>query len=107
MISLSIHGVTKIASVDVNSSSEVLKSGWVTLQVATRDDTYDKNSKESWQSISMFFEDLETGVDSFKEQLDKAYFDWQQENTVLLKKVVEEELSDEIKAVHERHMDRS
>ena len=107
MISLTIHGITKIASVEANNSSEDLGSGWVTLQVATRNDTYDKNSRESWQTVTLFFEDLEKGIDSFKEQLDKAYFDWQQENTVLIKKVVEEELSDEIKAVHERHMDRS
>jgi len=90
MFSLSMHGVTEVASIDINNTSDVLKSGWVTLQVLTRDTTYDKNSKESQQAITMFFEDLEVGIDSFMEEMITAYDAWKQDNTVLRRKVVED-----------------
>ena len=80
MLSLSLHGVTKVASIGINSTSDVLKSGWVTLQVAVP--RIEKNSNESWQSITLFFEDLETGVDSFMEQLEAAYQSWQEDKRV-------------------------
>lgn len=83
MFSLSMHGVTEVASIDINSSSDVLKSGWVTLQVGTRDNTYDKNSKEHWEGITLFFEDLEPGIDSFMEELLTAYDKWKQEQAAI------------------------
>lgn len=86
MFSLSMHGVTKVFSVDINSSSDVLGTGWVTLQVATRNDTYNKNSKETHQAITFHFEDLEEGISSFMEEMITAYDAWQQDNTVLRRK---------------------
>ena len=83
MFSLSVHGVTKVVSADVNSSSDVLKSGWVTLQVATRDDTYSKNSGETQQSITLFFENLEEGLSSFMEEMITAHDDWKQEQAAI------------------------
>lgn len=87
MFSLSVHGVTVVDNIDVNDAGTASETGgWITLQVLTRMDTFNKNSPVSMQSITLFFEDLENGVDSFMEQLENAYQKWQQEGTVLYKK---------------------
>lgn len=78
MLSLSLHGVTRVASIDIRRGTP--GQGWVTLQVAVP--RIEKNSNESWQSITLFFEDLETGVDSFMEQLEAAYQSWQEDKRV-------------------------
>lgn len=83
MFNFTVHGVTKIFSIDVHNTSDVLKGGWATLQVATRTDTFNKYSPESHQTITLFFEDLEEGLDSFMEEMVTAYDKWKQDNTVL------------------------